>query len=79
MRYVPADIKGAFLKYVRHLLLNKFDRVDDRALNMNVDGINMALAVPGFNRPTGYPEVDAILNDYKAVSPGIVGGWGVSY
>lgn len=74
--YVPTDIKRAFLTFVRYLLLEAYNKIPDRTLNYNADGMFVQMAQAGPNRPTGLPEVDAVLNRYRAPKAGFVGGWG---
>lgn len=61
----PADIKRAFLTYVRYLLLDEYNRIDDRTLTINEDGMYYNLARASTNQPTGYPTIDSVLNNYK--------------
>jgi hypothetical protein len=67
----PADLKQAFLAYVRYLLLDTRSRIPDRASVMTTDSGTFTLVTAGFRRPTGLPEVDAVLNDYDMRVPGV--------
>lgn len=71
---VPADIRRAFLTYVRYLLLDAYNRLPDRTLSYNADGMLVQLAQAGTHRPTGLPEVDAVLYRHRVPSTAIVGG-----
>ncbi len=78
-RTTPSDIRRAYVKYVRALLLDRFDRIDDRSTSLTAANETIQLAVAGPNRPTGYPDVDSVLNQWRATKVGAVGGWGVGY
>lgn len=67
----PADLKQAFLTYVRYLVLESTSRIPDRASTLSTDFGTMQLVTAGFQRPTGLPEVDAVLNDRSHRIPGI--------
>lgn len=62
----PADIEQAALTLIRYRLLEQQTRSFDRATAINADGTTFSFAVAGANRPTGLPEVDAVLTDYAA-------------
>jgi hypothetical protein len=61
----PAEIRRAFLLYVRTLLLEDYSRTDDRVVTLTADGVLHNYARAGSNSPTGLPTVDAILNQYR--------------
>lgn len=67
----PADLKQAFLAYCRHLLLEGRSRIPDRASVMTTDFGTFTLTTAGFRRPTGLPDVDAVLNAYDQRIPGV--------
>lgn len=67
----PADLKQAFLTYVRYLLLDTTSRIPDRASTLSTDFGTMQLVTAGFQRPTGLPDVDAVLNDRSHRIPGM--------
>lgn len=64
-KYVPPEIKRAFLQYVRYKLLDLRNKDFDRMLSMSVDGQFYQMAQPGPNRATGLPDVDSVLNIYR--------------
>lgn len=67
----PNDLRLAFLTYCRYLLLDTRSRIPDRASVMSTDFGTFTLTTAGFKRPTGLPDVDAVLNDYDQTIPGI--------
>jgi hypothetical protein len=67
----PADLKQAFLTYVRYLVLESTSRIPDRASAFSTEAGTFQLVTAGFNRPTGLPDVDAVLNEYSLKVPGI--------
>lgn len=74
MARVPADLKRAFLTYVRYVLLDAYNRLPDRTLSYNADGLYVQLAQASANRPTGLPEVDSVLIRYQQPTTAQVGG-----
>jgi hypothetical protein len=66
----PADLKQAFLTYVRYLLLDTRSRIPDRATAMTTEFGTIQLA-SATSRATLIPEVDAILADYDRRIPGM--------
>lgn len=64
----PADVKEMALKGTRaHLLANASDSsMNDRRTSLNTDMGVIQFVVAGENRPTGYPEVDAMIMGWKA-------------
>lgn len=66
----PADLKQAFLTYVRYLLLDTRSRIPDRATAMSTEFGTFQLA-SSTSRATLIPEVDAILADYDRRIPGM--------
>lgn len=67
----PADLKAKALLYARYLLLGGNSRIPDRATLMSNDFGTFNLATAGKDKPTGLPEVDAVLNDYDRRLPGM--------
>jgi len=59
------DIRMAFLNYVRYLILDTTSRIPDRASAYSTEFGTFQLVTAGFNRPTGLPEIDAILNQHS--------------
>lgn len=66
----PADLKQAFLTYVRYLLLDTRSRIPDRATAMSTEFGTIQLA-SSTSRATLIPEVDAILTAYDRRLPGM--------
>lgn len=64
----PADVKEAALKGTRaHLLAtNSNAGVDDRRTSMNTELGTIQYVIAGEDRPTGYPEVDAVIMGWKS-------------
>ena len=64
----PADVKEMALKGTRaHLLSTAADvGINDRRTSMSTDMGVIQFTVAGENRPTGYPEVDAMILGWKA-------------
>jgi hypothetical protein len=68
----PEDLRHAALRYVRHLVLGAESVVDERALSItNQAGQTIQLATASQRRPTGLPDVDAILNRHDHRSLGL--------
>lgn len=67
----PEDIRWAFLTYVRYLLYETQSRIPDRASAFTTPDGTFQLVTAGFNRPTGLPDVDAILNARSHQVPGV--------
>lgn len=65
---IPKDIKEAALKGTRaHLLsTNSNAGIDDRRTSMNTEIGTVNFVIAGPDRPTGYPEVDAVILGWKA-------------
>lgn len=63
----PADVKEMALKGTRaHLLATASDAsMDDRRTSLNTDMGVIQYVVAGEGRPTGYPEVDAMILGWK--------------
>lgn len=59
----PADIKGAAMDATRMRLLSQSptSTVDARRTGLNTDMGTISYVVAGEKRPTGYPEVDAVI------------------
>lgn len=59
----PADLKSAALAAIRaRLLADEARQYPERATSISNEFGNILLSQPGTNRPTGLPEVDAVLN-----------------
>lgn len=67
----PEDLRAAFLAYVRYLVLDTTSRIPDRAASYSTDFGTFQLVTAGFNRPTGLPEIDAVLNEHNHRVAGI--------
>jgi len=66
----PEQIKHACRLLARAYCVDSSARVHDRALNINNEFGQIVLAQPGGpGRPTGLPEVNAILNRYRFRAP----------
>lgn len=65
---IPKDIKEAAMKGTRaHLLAtNSNAAIDDRRTSMNTEQGQVQFVIAGEKRPTGYPEVDAVILGWKA-------------
>jgi hypothetical protein len=73
MRYVPADLKRAFIAYTAHVAKDNFNAMPDRTTGFNTEtGLFVQVQQAGPNHATGLPEVDAVLNNYRQVSKGSV-------
>lgn len=58
---VPADLRGAFLKFVRHLVLDDSSDLVTRANTLSTDHGTFSINQAGKDRPTGLPDVDVVL------------------
>jgi hypothetical protein len=68
----PADLAEAVVDAVRAKLLADRSGMASRELSIRTEmGDRVFLAQPGTDRPTGIPEVDAVLNRYRQHVPGI--------
>lgn len=65
------DLRMAFLQYVRYLILDTTSRIPDRASSYSTEFGTFQLVTAGFNRPTGLPEIDSILNEHSHRVAGI--------
>ena len=62
----PFDLRAAALRAARTYLLGiKNSDLFDRATSITNEFGNIALALPGENRPTGIPEVDAVILGWR--------------
>ena len=70
----PADVKDAVMWATRDRLLSQGDLsgVDVRKTSVNTDFGTTNYVLPGEKRPTGYPELDAIIASHKRMSPTLV-------
>jgi hypothetical protein len=62
----PADIKNAVMWATRDRLLSQSDQngVDIRRTSVTTDYGTTSYVLPGEKRPTGYPELDALIASY---------------
>jgi len=65
------DLRWAFLQYVRYLILDTTSRIPDRAASYSTEFGTFQLVTAGFNRPTGLPEIDAVLNEHSHRTAGV--------
>lgn len=65
---IPKDIKEAAIQGTRARLLatNSNAGIDDRRTSMNTEVGTVNYVIAGEDRPTGYPEVDAVILGWKA-------------
>jgi hypothetical protein len=70
---VPADVKSACMWATRDRLLSQSDSsgIDVRKTSMSTDFGTTSYILPGENRPTGYPELDAIILRRQKSSPSV--------
>lgn len=64
----PPDIKEAAMQATRARTLSTAEgaTIDDRTTQMsNADGGTTTFVLPGVERPTGYPEVDAVILGWR--------------
>lgn len=67
----PEDLRRAALRYARVAALDFKSRIPERAIQMNTEAGSFQLAMASRERPTGYPEIDAILQQHDHRIPGI--------
>lgn len=67
----PADIKDAVMWATRDRLLAQGDQndVDIRKTSITTEYGTTSYVLPGENRPTGYPDLDALIASYKRSAP----------
>lgn len=67
----PADIKDAVMWATRDRLLGQSDQngVDIRRTSLATDMGTVSYVLPGEKRPTGYPELDALIASYVRTTP----------
>lgn len=65
----PEDLRRATMRLARHVLLTELTAVPDRANMMTTEFATFRLETAGDDRPTGLPEVDAVLNRYRHQPP----------
>jgi len=60
----PADVKEAALRGTRAYLVSTMSSslMDDRRTSLSTEQGTISFVVPGAKNPTGYPEVDAVIN-----------------
>jgi len=65
---IPKDVKEAAMKGTRAYLLetNSNAAIDDRRTSMNTEMGTINYVIAGEDRPTGYPQVDAVILAWKA-------------
>lgn len=61
----PSDLKEAALTAIRYKLIGDRSGIPERATTMVTDVGSYTLSLAGMNRPTGMPEVDAVLAAYR--------------
>lgn len=69
---VPADVKSAVMWATRDRLLSQSNQngIDVRRTSMTNDlGGTIQYVLPGEKRPTGYPELDALIASYQRNTP----------
>jgi hypothetical protein len=67
----PAQIKNACLLVARQMVLDQVSRIPDGATSVTNEFGNISLAQPGgLWKPTGLPQVNAILNRNRHRAPG---------
>lgn len=71
LRVPPEDLRRATLRYARVVALDFKSRIPERAIQMNTEAGSFQLALASRERPTGYPEIDAILQQHDHRLPGI--------
>lgn len=64
---VPADIKEAVMQATRSLLLSGAanSALDARRTSLTTEAGTINFVIPGEGRPTGFPEVDEVLQRYR--------------
>lgn len=67
----PADLRRAALRLGRVTVLDFKSRIPERAVQMSTEAGSFNLSVAGEKRPTGYPEIDAILAQHDHRIPGL--------
>lgn len=67
----PEDLRRAAVRYARVVALDFKSRIPERAIQMNTEAGSFQLALASRERPTGYPEIDAILQQHDHRIPGI--------
>jgi hypothetical protein len=67
----PADVKDTVMQATRDRLLSQSDRagVDVRRTSMNTEFGTVNYVIPGEKRPTGYPDLDALIASYQRTTP----------
>lgn len=68
----PPAIMGAFYPYVRYRILGDENGMPDRATSLSIEGGTFEIATAGAQRPTGLPEVDAVLLRASEKTPTIL-------
>jgi hypothetical protein len=61
----PADLWGAAMRLARHMVLGSNSRIDERTMAMTTDFGTFQLGTASSKRPSGLPEVDAVLSRYS--------------
>lgn len=67
----PPDVKDAVMWATRDRLLSQSDQagIDVRRTSMNTEYGTVNYVIPGEKRPTGYPELDALIASYQRTTP----------
>lgn len=65
----PSDLKRATLRLARQVLLTQNSSIPDRARMMTTEFATFQLTIASEDFPTGLPEVDAVLQQYREWTP----------
>lgn len=65
----PPDVRRAALRLARQVLLTQQSAIPDRAHTMTTDVATFSLTMASEEFPTGLPEVDAVLQQYREWVP----------
>lgn len=68
----PHDLKNATLRLARHITLNLETSIPDRARMMQTEFAMFQLDVASEDKPTGVPEIDAVLIRYREAQPDFI-------
>jgi hypothetical protein len=64
---VPEDLKWAAMEAARYKLKERDSRISSRTVSeFDGEGGTTRFAMPGLDRPTGLPDVDAVINGFRA-------------
>lgn len=70
---VPFDLRNATVELARHLLLTNTSSIPDRARMMQTEFAMYQLDVASEDKPTGVPNIDAVLIRYRELQPDFLG------